>query len=619
MKLERIEFAFLLLFAGLTQKCEYSPINVYERPVSKDILPPQIQTLVLDINYDTIFLYTEKIINFRFSSSNQEIKMVRFVIDNDPKFTINSDNGTFNLTYGTLSDGLHMLVLEVYTATGSNSIAELMGAERYLFSKSWKIIVDRSYYSRTTASASNGYLKLSWPQYRDYDFKEYVITRVLSYNNEVEIKRLKSTEFIDSMYVGEGGSYNVRVSNQNSQLFDWGHIELARELPEMKLMPTESEPFILNCGKVKYYNAVDTIKLSQSLNYTYNYINVKTTQNPNDTIYVLETGFFADDVDFVIKYVPKKGNIRYTTDYYEIYESQAHITLGFPFIRPNTPIFSIDQVNRDEFVYLEGCDSIIRYSVSEKRQIEQLGYRSLGCSKCEFSNITLSSSGKYITNYVNCNFDLMLVTSNNMNNYIIRDLKPYSGQNYAPEIFVSDVGTAIVNKANNGGFIIYDFTTNTSLAFYQKTNYGGTGLFISPNGNYLFLLDDSLRLVTFANSQFTNVWSHDRFVYPKYFGFDGANPEQMFIWDGTTFSVKLCNDFSGVYDFSLSDQTILDIDFYNKEMLTYNSGHLFVKSYLNGSLIKDLPIHIDPSFYNNSFILVNHAIISMKGVIYFNK
>ncbi|MGD0755845.1 MAG: hypothetical protein ABR927_12375, partial [Bacteroidales bacterium] len=110
MKLKRIEFAFLLLFAVLLQSCEYNPMEVYERPVTKDVSPPQIQTLVLNINYDTIFLYPEKIINFRFSSSNQEIKMVRFVIDNDPQFTVNSDNGTFDLTYGTLSDGMHTLV-----------------------------------------------------------------------------------------------------------------------------------------------------------------------------------------------------------------------------------------------------------------------------------------------------------------------------------------------------------------------------------------------------------------------------------------------------------------------------------------------------------------------------
>ena len=59
MKIKRIEFAFLLLLAVFLQSCEYNPLDVYERPVTKDVTPPQIQTLILDINYDTIFLYPE--------------------------------------------------------------------------------------------------------------------------------------------------------------------------------------------------------------------------------------------------------------------------------------------------------------------------------------------------------------------------------------------------------------------------------------------------------------------------------------------------------------------------------------------------------------------------------
>ena len=618
MKPERIVFAIFTLSAMLMQNCEYNPSDLYERPANKEVSAPQIQTLTLDINYDTIFLYSGKVINFRFSSSNQEIKTVRFVIDDDPKFTVNSNNGQFDLTYGLLSDGLHKLVLEVYTATGSNSIAEIIGAERFLFTKSWEVFVDNNYYSGTKASVTNGYLKLTWPQYRDYDFKEYVVSRLLSYNNEVEVRRLSSNEFIDSTYIGEGGGYIVRVNNQKSELMDWGHTELAGELPRLKLIPTEREPYIMNWGKIKYYNAVGTLYLSQSPNYSYNFKNVKITHDPNDSIYVLENGLFADHSEFLLRIVPKKGNLRYTPDYYDLFESHADVDLGFPFKGPYTALFSIEQVNKDEFVYRDGCDSIIRYSVSTKRKMEQLGYRSSGCSKCEFNNLTFSSSGKYLTNYVNCDFDLMLVNSNNMQNINIQDLKMYLGEDYTPKVFVSDVGTALLNKGN-GGIYMYDFNTKSSPAYYQKSDYGGTGLSISPNGNYIFLIDDSLRLVNFKNSQFTNIWNHDRFIYPKSFGFDGLNPEQLYIWDGTTFSVKRCSDFSDVYEFSLTDSSISNIDFYNNEMLTYNSGHLYVKSYLDGSLIKDLPITEDASINYNSFLLINHAIISMKGVVYFIK
>ena len=587
-------------------------MDVYERPVKQDVSPPQIQTVVLDINYDTIFLYPEKTINFRFSTSKQEIKTVRFLVDNTEKFTVNSSTGTFILNYAPFDDGMHTLVLEVYTATGSNSIAELMGAERFLFSKSWKVFVDHNYSSGPKASVSNGFLKLSWRKYRDYDFKEYVVSRMLSYNTEVVLQRLKSTEFIDSSYVGEGGTYVVRVDNQKAQLLNWGEVQVSKDLPFMKLMPVETEPYILSWSKTKYYNAVDSIKVLRNTDLPNNYISVKTTANLNDTSYTLQTGNFADEVDYRLRLIPKRRNIRFTTSNYSLFESWMYGKLGFPFKSNNMYILQVYQVSQDEFIYLDGCDSITRYSVSHKHSVEQLGYRSPGCSKCEFSNLTFSASGKFVTNYANCSFDVMLIPSNGMLNYVIRDLKPYSGQNYWPKIPVSDVGTAIVNKGN-GGFQIYDFNTNASIAAYPaKRLFQGEGLSISPDGRYILLTDDSLRLVRFIDSGFKAIWK--QLSKPKYIRFDGANSDHVVIWNGTTFSVKLCDDFSEVYSFPLSDDSIMGIDFYNKEILTSKPGHLYVKSLLDGSLIRDLPVTRTSGFY-----LVNHAIISSKGVIYFIK
>ena len=75
--------------------------------------------------------------------------------------TIRSLIGQFYVDYGNIKEGDHTLLLEIVTATGSGSIAEHLGAEGFLFSKSWVLFVDKSYYSRTTAFPFNGRLKLS--------------------------------------------------------------------------------------------------------------------------------------------------------------------------------------------------------------------------------------------------------------------------------------------------------------------------------------------------------------------------------------------------------------------------------------------------------------------------
>ena len=621
MKTTKIKIVLLFLLVCFLHSCEYDPKGIYERNVTKDIPPPDIQIVDLNLDNDTVFLYAGIPVNFRFSSTNQEIRSVRFIIDDTiDKYTAYSNSGVFNVDYGEFIEGRHKLLLEIVTASGTGSIAEHMGAEGYLFSKTWELEVNNSYKSQVKASVSNGLLKLVWPEYRSTDFKYYILYRVDFVNDATEIRKLVNHEFIDSSYVGEGGGYTINVYTQKGKLLTWGHIDIPEDLPELSIITTESNQYVLAMQKSKYYNAVDTFQISQSFNNGATYSKTNSIINPNDTALNLATSFFGDQVNFKLKLVPKNKNIYYFEENYGSFESYLEHELGFRFGDQNDNLYNICQVNRDEFAYVSGCSILLRYSVSQKREVEKLEYQPTGCSGCNFGILAISSSGKYITNYAICSFNLMLIPSDNMKNYITRDLEPFTGLNY-PLIPVSDSGTGLVNNVN-GGFYVFDFNNNLSLAFYKKDIGGGSGLNISPDGESIVLTDDSLRLVHFNGSQFTNIWSNSKTNQPKYFAFDAVNPGQLVYWNGSVFSVKLCDDFSTVYDFPLTDASILSIDYFNKEMLTYTSGspgHLNVRSYSDGSLIKVIPVNIDPTYWYNSCYLVNHAIVCMKGLIYFIK
>lgn len=621
MKTVKIQIVLLFLLVVFLQSCEYDPKGTFERQVTKDIPPPEIQILDLNLDNDTVFLYPGIPVNFRFSSTNQEIKRVKFIIDDTiEKYTGYSNSGVFNLNYGEFIEGMHKLLLEIITVSGTGSIAEHMGAEGFIFSKTWELQVNNSYKSQVKASVSNGLLKLVWPEYRSTDLKNYIVYRVDLLNNAVELKKPKTAEFIDSSYVGEGGGYTINVYTQKGKLLTWGHVDIPKDLPKLSLITTESNQYVLAMRKSKYFNAIDTFQISQSLNFGATYSKIKSTQNPNDTILNLVTSFFGDDANFRLKLVPKNKNVLYFGDNHLSFESYIECELGFPFSDHNNNIYNIRQVNNDEFAYVDGCSILIRYSVSQKRAVEQLEYQPTSCTGCNFGILSFSSSGKYITNYALCNFDVMLIPSDNMKNYITRDLKPFSGNNY-PLIPVSDSGIGIVNNVN-GGFYVFDFNKNSSLVFYKKNISGGIGLNISPDGESIVLTDDSLRLVHFNGVQFTNIWSYSKNNQPKYFAFDAVNPSQLVFWNGSVFSVKLCNDFSNVHEFPLTDGSILSIDYFNKEILTYSSGnpgHMNVRSYSDGSLIKVIPININPTYWYNSCHLVNHAIVCTKGLIYFIK
>jgi hypothetical protein len=621
MKTVKIIIVLLILLVGFLQSCEYDPTGIYERQATKDIPPPDIQILDLNLDNDTVFLYPGIPVNFKFNSTNQEIKRVKFIIDDTiEKYTAYSSSGVFDLAYGEFIEGMHKLKLEIITASGTGSIAEHIGVEGYLFSKTWELQVINNYMSQVKASVSNGLLKLVWPEYRSSDLKNYIVYRADLLYNAVELKKPKTSEFIDSSYVGEGGRYTINVYTQKGKLLSWGHVDIPIELPRLSLITTESNEYVLAMGKSRYYNAVDTFQISQSLNYGATFSKIKSTQNPNDTILNLVTSFFGDDVNFRLKLVPKNKNIYYFEENHGSFESYLESELGFPFSDHNSNNYNIRQVNTDEFAYVDDCSTLNRYSVSQKRAVERLEYQPASCTGCNFGILSFSSSGKYITNYALCNFDVMLIPSDNMKNYITRDLKPFSGSNN-PLIPVSDSGIGIVNNVN-GGFYVFDFYKNLSLAFYKKDIGGGSGLNISPDGSSIVLTDDSLRLVHFDGLNFTNIWSHSKINQPKYFAFDAINPGQLVFWNGSVFSVKLCSDFSNIYEFNLTDRAILSIDYFNKEILTYSSGspgHLNVRNYSDGSLIKVIPVNIDPMSWYNSCYLVNHAIVCMKGLIYFIK
>jgi len=612
------KFRLLLLLSAipLLYACEYEPHKIYERVVDENVSPPEIQAVELNLDYDTIYLYAQKEIHFSFLSDNQKILAVRFTIDGTEQYLVNSNSGTFTLDYRMFNNGLHSLVLEVYTASGSGSIAEHLGAEGFLFSKSWVIVIDRDHSSGMRSDVSNGYLTLSWNRYHGYDIKEYTLYRWTQWNIRNEIARTNSCSFTDSTYVGEGTRYEVEVSTNKGGSLSWCMLELANELPKLTFFVSETNDNIIAWNKSKYYSAVDTFKLATSSGYSGIYTEVKSTRNPDDTTYIT-TALFGDNISLKLKLVPR-NNILYSPSNYPRFESSLNTLLGFSFKPGVANYYHITQVSKDEFVYILNCDSLVRYSVSEKRVVERLGYKTNGCSMCNFVSFDVSASGKYLTTHVDCTQDVMLTNSGNLGNKIIRNLDYLSEQNQFTRIPASDVSTIILNKGNEG-FYIYNFTGSSSLGFYKNKTGDGQGLAISMNGDYIFLKDDSLRLVYFDNTGFRNIWSQSRYNELKFCGFDGVNSDRFVIWDGSMFSFKHCSDFSTIYEFSLTDNLILSIDYHNQEMLTYVIGHLYVRSLTDGTLVKDIPTHLDPTNWFYSCILVNHAVICLAGIIYFIK
>jgi hypothetical protein len=52
-------------------------------------------------------------------------------------------------------------------------------------------------------------------------------------------------------------------------------------------------------------------------------------------------------------------------------------------------------------------------------------------------------------------------------------------------------------------------------------------------------------------------------------------------------------------------------------MLTYINGHLLVRSFSDGSLLKDIPVNFNPQRWTDACYLINHTIVYGRGLLYF--
>jgi hypothetical protein len=619
VKMKSVHLFLLIASALLMNACEYEPSGVYQRPANRNIPPPKIEPVDvnIDLNSDIIYLSYDKLVYLHFKTSNQAIKRIRLLVDDIELLAVDSDNGSFYFYLPNWPAGSYKLAIEVYTTTGTGSLADIMGAEEYLFSRSWTLIIDKSYVGQTAGVVTDGYLTLKWTQTLDPDFKEYVITRYQLWNEEVEIKRLTNLEWTDSSYVGEGAHYSIKVCTTNNELLPWGDVYLERELPALMLMPTKGDPYKLTWTKPKFYNAVDTVKISGTFHYYDPYIDIRNSSDPLDTIQDITGGLFGDRGTFRLKLVPKPGNIHYNSSFQPDYQTEAEFLLGLR-IQNNQLDYcpGLFQVSQDEFIFIAGFDSLKRYSVSLNKVVEATGCTPGECMFCPLQDSKPSSSGKYMM-YFTCTNEFKLVNSADFHESGTFDLNKVSCPNNTPVVKVSDKMTGTINSCS-AGFSLYDFKADSVLAHYTNGDFICPVIDISPDGNYILMSDDSTRLVRFDGTSFHNIGSLIINPYnTNALGFDTSEPDQFFTWDGHTFSVKHCSNLETIYEFALDENYILNIDFFNREILSYSAGHMFVKSYITGDLISDIPTNMDLSGSNNDCYLINHAIACRKGIIYY--
>jgi hypothetical protein len=192
--------------------CEYKLDEENYREIEK---PPATHPFNLSLipEGDTIKLFMETEFLYDFDTYGLEIQGGIFKLQGKT-WNEYSENGKFFLSPDDFTPGIDTLTLELYSKTGSGSIADQLDAESYLVVKKWLVIIDNRpapEFNATYSLTSEGYLKISWPECEQFNFNYYLVRGVINsdYALYEQLYHAKRNSYVDSCYIG--GSMRASV------------------------------------------------------------------------------------------------------------------------------------------------------------------------------------------------------------------------------------------------------------------------------------------------------------------------------------------------------------------------------------------------------------------------
>ena len=613
-KLQRLPWVYIIFL--LLSSCEYTPDKVFTNPTKPDPGAPNVNVVELNLEEDTVYLYFDKTVTFKFSTSNQEIRTVVYQVNNTIKETVASGNGDFIMTQNDFFDGIYNLSIKVYTASGTGSIADQLGAEGYLYEKKWVLIVNRSNGSPMSFTAENGYLRLDWVPFRGSDLKEFVIYRPDENYSSHEVGRSVTNHFIDSCYVGEGGDYSVKAIMKSGKELFWCTCQLSKELPQIACSSTPTNQYYVYWSKSRFFKGIAKVDVFQR-NSSDIYQPVYSSTSSNDSAYSFSNSLFGERINFMIKFIPRKYSFGYLQSDDRYYSVSRDIYAGYNFSTRISSGVPVRAVENNEILYDDESLGLVRFSLSTLKNTEAFSYKGPICESMYFTDLDVSPMGKYYVSHI-CDFNYIINgTSSRLDNYQVNNLISYTGQQ-SWKIPLSDNKIGLIGSIiwGSGGIYLFDFNTQSVIDKYTVNPTTSSGVIISSNGDYIFIYDRGLHLFHYADHQFTMKKS---FTYDLtcFLEFSRTDADQFAFYDQSVFRIERCSDQSIVYSFPLQGEKLMSVDYQNKQILTAANLHLYVRSMVDGSLLRDIPVHSDEIYSYNTCCLADHKIISSLGVIYF--
>lgn len=584
----------LLFIPFLIISCEFEPTGVYELKSNVEPKEPEIEMISLDLSQDTIVQYYDKAYNFKLYS-NKKIYSTRIWLDQKQVFNQPAGNGVFNIKNEDFSEGYHTLKIEVNTETGTNSIADQLQVETFQLYTEMTIYIRRKFSGEASTSLKNKHLVVSWDKYEAPDLLHYQIKKSVC-GKEYDYAIVKGNEFIDSLYVGEMAHYYIySIPEDSTKIKRWASTWVDQNLPAIFTTATNKNEYTLSWKLNFMPGNISHFEIAKMVN---NRMVALGSVDKNVQSFKIEDAFGTKQT-YSVRIIPEAGfsgsNPR------ECLEALWSGYLGDRFAKGSVNEM-FDMEDNGITYYIN--DSIYHFSfqtneVASKREVDLSNFSSNG-------NFKASPKGQIIRGFSDHELELYYPKEG------LR-LQKISLQKYTTTsprgIVISDVGIGVINHYNQK-FSLINFNTGNVLATNAYYNVNC----ISPDGKYLLVKNDSLRLLKYDNGSLSTIYKIPTEDINSTLGFFGDDSGYFYYQNGWNLEIMDCVSLAHIGSYSINGERITDFDFENKRLLTFKMTSPYkysIRDLISGKVIKT----IENS--TNTMHLCGNRLVSKTGVMYY--
>lgn len=546
-------FTLVVLLAS----CEYRLKDEYFKEVNRH----DSANILITLNDDDNVCYLSGISTFDYKAYTDSLNLyeIKVFVDSSSVLTSENSTGHFTLDCNNYADGLHSITIVATTSSNSGSIADLVGAEGFIFSRTWDLVVDKSppeAVQITKIYDAGGILKVEWNKYLKPNFWRYEVLKsvntIYGYQTQslASIAKADRNYFYDSSFVGGEAEYFVRVLTPMYLSATSGKQTFTDSIPGFSIEWLQENQVKVSWEKCKYYKAFKNYYIRAGYDTSMTIKDVSTLSCTGNF------GIFGESADYEFNISTQKPGII----------GAIHLEKTFS---PGDPFryytdFLQNQVNNQ--VFLSGTNYLYKYNLDTGQTIDSLLH------PVTYARYFLSPA----------------------NDIMVLDDIPARVIN--PQTYVSTSLFGIVVKSRNlslagwgvayisGELGVYDYKNRQKISDLPNTTDGL--IYISEDSKYIFSCANSFNVTCYniENGQQVFKWTH----YGQSALLIPGQPGKILIYNA--YNIQLVDVASGdnISSFPATANRMLDLDPVSKVVrLSVPEGYEFYK-YETGVKVKTI-------------------------------